>query len=824
MAKAAYPDVPSPSPRAIEAFYKQLVRPDTCYGGIAPHSEVYAVRNVVEAALETTRQFQSLPSISSETSALLNEGTDIKLSFDALTTSLLYDNDSHIDWPNEKRTRLSALLRETKTELQQLHRNLDKHKPTSDVKTNNESFSRAEVIRHDLSRLHHTLRSFNVELSILLPSRISVDLPSISHQTTEHGSSSTALPLSRAEERQLRFVWSSDMENNTQRGLVPQERALAPAVNVNSAQDRINQATALESFVSNHLRHARPPESKVAKPSERMSIGTQSDAVEESDAAVEIPYVSWATRGEASWDPQTISPIGFERYQVVPGPIKTVPRVQVRRNGPLATPNSHQSSISSYGDPRSYHTAPSSIKFGTGPATRGMESYLNNIPESPVASFHDFESGFSEIGGGGYTCCGLSPMTLAALVVHQDFHHKSSLSCELTGDVHGVPSMSIIQKLSQTPMLANKDVNNEYTRLLLEKSLIRTPEEELDWSGRGQHVEFKPSEEPPLTVLGPLGASMTARIDKVRCRRIVLARKSMKTNRNWTLEHAINEVEHLNRLRHAHIVQLVGSYVRHKDFAILLYPAAECNLTEFMTHWSLCPTPSGPPAATEDAIDRKRSLMKFFSCLAHALEFVHRKVTRHADIKPANILIKVNNGEWMQKYHVYLADFGISKSFVTQDQSQTESTDGRTLRYCAPEVYKDLPHGRAADIFSLGCVYSEMITVLAGLDLDTFSDYRRSDSANDYYHAHIAQTRWWLDREVEKALIEELRAGDSTLQVLDSGDLLPAVRDWTTTIKSTMDLTPRLRPTAAQLIPQFASVQCCDAGPEPYVAAPSLID
>lgn len=365
--------------------------------------------------------------------------------------------------------------------------------------------------------------------------------------------------------------------------------------------------------------------------------------------------------------------------------------------------------------------------------------------------------------------------------------------------------------------------NEEYTRLLVEKSLILGPEQELNWSGRGQHVEFEPPDEPPLTVLGPLGASMQARIDKVRCRRIVLARKTMKTNRKWTLEHAINEVGHLNGLRHAHIVQLVGSYLMHKDFAILLYPAADCNLTDFMTHWSLGPS-AHKRTLTEESIDRKKSLVKFFSCLAHALHFVHTKVTRHADIKPANILVKFGEGQWWQKYHLYLADFGISKSFVTQDQSQTESTEGRTLRYCAPEVYNDEPHGRASDIFSLGCVYSEMITVLAGKDLDDFSDFRRLKSENDHYHAHIEQTKVWLGQDVELALIFQIPVRNSPFQTADAVDLQMVPPEWIETFKLMLAREPRLRPTALVLTFKFEALPCCDTGPEAYVADPSLKD
>lgn len=44
------------------------------------------------------------------------------------------------------------------------------------------------------------------------------------------------------------------------------------------------------------------------------------------------------------------------------------------------------------------------------------------------------------------------------------------------------------------------------------------------------------------------------------------------------LETVMNEVRHLQRLRHPHIVQLAGIYLQGDSFAILLYPVAEFNM------------------------------------------------------------------------------------------------------------------------------------------------------------------------------------------------------------------------------------------------------
>ncbi len=359
---------------------------------------------------------------------------------------------------------------------------------------------------------------------------------------------------------------------------------------------------------------------------------------------------------------------------------------------------------------------------------------------------------------------------------------------------------------------------SEYAALLKQKALIPDPAVELNWSGRGQHVEFGRYQPIPLEYIAPIGVSLTAKVDKVRCRRIILARKSMKCSRKLSLSDALVEAEHLHNLRHAHIFQLVGTYLQHRDFAILLYPAADCDLSVFMSrsNWPQLPL-AEDPLRMEGLPDH---LSDFLPCLASALDFVHDNTTRHCDIKPSNILVKYSPTSLSKPYNVYLADFGISQSFVSQDHSQTESSTGRTPRYCAPEVYEDLPYSRKADIFSLGCVFAEMYTVIAGRELDDFEEWRRGNGPNDYFHANIPETRRWIAHQlsgVKRSLIgNTIRisiklAGSSCILWRDI-DSFPLLLEFMLERKADM------RPTAKQVSEAVGLRDCCIAGPEAYVA------
>ncbi|KAH0559147.1 hypothetical protein GP486_004316 [Trichoglossum hirsutum] len=284
------------------------------------------------------------------------------------------------------------------------------------------------------------------------------------------------------------------------------------------------------------------------------------------------------------------------------------------------------------------------------------------------------------------------------------YYSAKASSCESADfvSVHSDPHSLSVTRSLPTGRVAEGTSNSEYGTLVKERGLLLPKEKELNWSGRdagaGQHVEFGPNDLIPLEALHLLGQTLTAKVEKVRCMRILLARKSMKCNHRLKLSEAINEVEHLQNLRHAHIIQLIGSYVQGKTFAILLYPVANYNLSEFMDDIARALTIQSINVRDFLAI---LSLGRFFSCLLHALHFVHKNTIKHMDVKPGNILVKEHR-RYDFGYQVYIADFGISRSFSEFDHSQTDSDTARSPIYCAPEVYQCAKRGRSADIFSMG--------------------------------------------------------------------------------------------------------------------------
>lgn len=155
-----------------------------------------------------------------------------------------------------------------------------------------------------------------------------------------------------------------------------------------------------------------------------------------------------------------------------------------------------------------------------------------------------------------------------------------------SGPRRGSPMTSVKSRLRATKILppSTKVFSSEWINYLQHRNIILPPDEELDWSGMGQHIEYAPHDESsiPLSFEKVIGHSATALVESVKCRRIRLARKRIKCHRRLSKKDLIGEVEHLQRLQHSHIVRLVGTYTIGQELAILLYPVTEWNLEEFM--------------------------------------------------------------------------------------------------------------------------------------------------------------------------------------------------------------------------------------------------
>jgi tRNA A-37 threonylcarbamoyl transferase component Bud32 len=354
-----------------------------------------------------------------------------------------------------------------------------------------------------------------------------------------------------------------------------------------------------------------------------------------------------------------------------------------------------------------------------------------------------------------------------------------------------------------------------WQRFLQSKNLLLSKFDETNWSGRGQHVEFGPDEQQTIDNIlarhGVLGHSATALVEKVRCKRIMLARKSIRCNWRLKREDAIEEVAHLQRLKYAHVVRCVGTYVFGKELSILLYPATAYNLETFLDQYT--DLAEREPLVTSNArtiYHMRTAISKFFKCLTGAISYIHEQRVKHMDIKPANLLIQETRHEspHMTEYKIYLADFGIAKSYSTLSDAETDSRTSFTRAYAAPEVVRQEMRGLSADIFSLGCVYLEMLAVLVRRRHKIMAIRERNPNRDASYQANAEAIRQ-----------EELSTNEFHYRNYDRLNKYVHGYD---AIRVMLEGDPSQRPTAKQLRTHLGSVNpCCSKGPEPFKAVKS---
>lgn len=270
---------------------------------------------------------------------------------------------------------------------------------------------------------------------------------------------------------------------------------------------------------------------------------------------------------------------------------------------------------------------------------------------------------------------------------------------------------------------------------LEKQAVVLTGANELELE-RGRHRHLNVDGDTFFTILSHLGAGKYGRVDRVRSKLSLeeYARKRIARSRTFSRGTAgmrifENELSHLKRLRHHHLVTFIGSYTDPRWVAMLMTPVADCDLHAFLRQ-----TRFGPPEMS--------MLRRFFGCLCSAVQYLHGQKCRHKDIKPGNILVR--------KGDVFVTDFGMARDWSDLSGGSTSGTVGPfTPRFAAPEVMHSERRNEQSDIWSLGCVYLDMVTRLKGKSIEemlVFFDTHGS-GLRPVAHNPVALRDWLLHLE-----------------------------------------------------------------------------
>lgn len=259
----------------------------------------------------------------------------------------------------------------------------------------------------------------------------------------------------------------------------------------------------------------------------------------------------------------------------------------------------------------------------------------------------------------------------------------------------------------------------------------------------------------PMVLLGDLGESPKAKvwecvappaIYETYKRRLAVKVLSCSALERPVTE-ALDEVRNMEDIEHCHIVSYVASYESAEKLGIIMYPPAKCNLNEYMRPVSqelaeISQIESGMPRAclSPESRQKIKHLYRFFGCLSEAVRYLQATAVgiKHKDIKPANIVVDHFDSP-------LLTDFGIAHRYASPEEVDTSGYTEKTKKYACPEALDEENRNYSADIFSLGCVFLEIVTISLEVPLDDLYSYL-TDTGNDTIYAMtLSKIPGWMD-------------------------------------------------------------------------------
>ncbi|ORY17261.1 kinase-like domain-containing protein [Clohesyomyces aquaticus] len=374
--------------------------------------------------------------------------------------------------------------------------------------------------------------------------------------------------------------------------------------------------------------------------------------------------------------------------------------------------------------------------------------------------------------------------------VLEDQDPSAAFSLTETGDITLARVQGSLDETSDSITKASTPQSSEEKDLEQNQmNPMETPEFELGWCDRGFHVDFDRSEKEPLVQLRFLGQGLNGPVYETRCKGVSLAWKK-KFKRRGIGAREKREISIMTKLSHHHITKLVGTYTAGKFFGLLIWPVAVCDLATLLDDLDMVKEmlALGNNAQIEDSevTDRLQALglrtdnlqelhtgisgrlNRSLGCLTSAVAYFHGQEIKHKDLKPSNILLSRNGGLW-------ITDFECSTDFSFLTSSVTEEGERGTAKYFAPEVAGHGPCSRAADIFSLGCIFLEILWACVPENSQNSLRALRPNEDTLFhcsYHTNLRNRHQWIEGLSKKTLLDR----HLTLEVCQMLEIVPEIR------------------------------------------------
>ena len=197
----------------------------------------------------------------------------------------------------------------------------------------------------------------------------------------------------------------------------------------------------------------------------------------------------------------------------------------------------------------------------------------------------------------------------------------------------------------------------------------------------------------------------------------VFAIKEIHVESGKQRERLENEIKHLRRCDHPNILRLHEVYtIEQEGWANITFlvtkPWVQASLHRLLCEVvSYGTSPSCPWYAPQKLDPWPSVVLQLILGVKH----IYEKFVRHKDLKPENILLlDESKGDYTRpRIRPIIADFEISKGSFTGIKSTFHGTD----QYLAPEQIDRIASTPESDVFSLGCCFAWIFSVLSSKPL-----------------------------------------------------------------------------------------------------------
>lgn len=150
---------------------------------------------------------------------------------------------------------------------------------------------------------------------------------------------------------------------------------------------------------------------------------------------------------------------------------------------------------------------------------------------------------------------------------------------------------------------------------------------------------------------------------------------------------SIREIALLKSVQHPNIVRLIDVITDRNLDVYLIFDYAEYDLDYILKTAPLS----------------EKQIKSYMRQLLFGLYVLHQRNIFHRDLKPQNILVKASNV-------IEIADIGLAKQISPKRRKKTMTSTVITIYYRPLELFFKAPvYGPEVDIWSLGCIFYEMI-------------------------------------------------------------------------------------------------------------------